>query len=541
MGLIIYKSANGTMRPTWWGRLIYKGKAHEKNLQVRIAGTPPVDEEGNIALSSKGDEAFERSRKAADKALDAWRKETRTNPAELQESAYKAHTGVSIAGVPLAKLADKWIHLKRQRKPTAERTRNARITFKRFSDFARAFAAKSGKSCDTLNDITPRMVEKWFEAIKGEYAWGTVKDMMHLMSGAFRRWSTNGRPNPFADIVMRSSKEVGEEKKRTERKALTPEQFQRLLACSRDNERLYPLIVCAAYTGMRIGDVCSLKVSDVDFKTDTIDCVTSKAGVRVNIPILSPEFRNVLVRGCAVPGDGSERSPYVFPWAAAQYAKNRTAIVRSVKPYFARAIFGDSAPVEEAKPVGEESHPVDLATAAAEAGFSETKRKRVLEVYRQFKAGIPSHTIAEALQIARGQVSAYLKDAERLTGETLRPRAARNGKLGFTDLLEKTRLERKIGKYAASIWGWHNLRHNFITSALNAGVPLHKVSAIVGHSSTAMTTGYADLTTRTAPVAALPEKSASNNAMLQAMAAMLAALSPEQKRTMSAMLADKAK
>ena len=48
------------------------------------------------------------------------------------------------------------------------------------------------------------------------------------------------------------------------------------------------------------------------------------------------------------------------------------------------------------------------------------------------------------------------------------------------------------------MWGWHNLRHNFITYALNAGVPIHKVAAIVGHSTTAMTAGYADLTTPTA-------------------------------------------
>lgn len=44
--------------------------------------------------------------------------------------------------------------------------------------------------------------------------------MMHLMSGAFRRWSTNGQHNPFSDIVLRGSKEAGEEKRRTERKDL---------------------------------------------------------------------------------------------------------------------------------------------------------------------------------------------------------------------------------------------------------------------------------------------------------------------------------
>jgi len=499
MGIRILKDKNGELRRTWYGRIIYKGRVSEKNLNVEIRGTIPTDANGNPKLSAVGDEAFEQSRKAATRALNAWRKETKTNPAELQESAFKAHTGISGAGVPFPKLIEKWKELKRQRKPTAERTRNAEVTFRRFADFARSFAAKNGKRCDTLNEVTTAIASAWFDEIKGIYAWGTVKDMMHLMSGAFRRWSTNGQTNPFSDIVLRGSKEAGEEKKRTERKALTAEQFARLIEVSRDDERLYPLIVCAAYTGMRIGDICRMKTADIDLTAGTIDCITAKAGVRVNIPILSQELREVLTKHCALPADGREVSPYVFPWAAAQYKRCRTTIVRGVKPLFAKAVFGDEPPAEEVREIGKDAEvePIEIEAACKTAGFSETKTHRVIEVYNRFKAGEPSHTIAAALGIARGQVSNYLKDAERLTGEELRPRAKKDGKAAATDLIERTRIDRKIGKYAASVWGWHNLRHNFITYALNAGVPIHKVQAIVGHSTTAMTAGYADLTTQT--------------------------------------------
>ena len=499
MGIKILKDRNGNFRRTWYGRLIYKGRSNETNLNVEIKGTIPLDENGNAKLSAQGDEAFERSRKAAQRAFDAWRKETRVNPAELQESAYKAHTGISGAGVPFPDLIKRWKELKRQRKPTPERTRNAEVTFKRFADFARSFAAANGKRCDTLNEITPAMASAWFDSIKDTYAWGTVKDMMHLMSGAFKRWSTNGQTNPFSDIVLRGSKEAGEEKKRTERKALTAEQFARLMEYARDNERFYPLIVCAAYTGMRIGDICRMKTSDVDLEAGTIDCVTAKAGVRVNIPILTPELHEILTNHCALPADGRTPSPYVFPWAAAQYEKNRTAIVRGVKPLFAKAVFGDKQPPEDVKQIETDEHPapVEIEDACKVAGYSETKTRRVVEVYNQFKAGEPCNKIATTLNIARGQVSNYLKDAEHLTGEELRPRAKNGGKVVVTDLLERTRVDRKVGKYAASVWGWHNLRHNFITYALNSGVPIHKVQAIVGHSTTAMTAGYADLTTHT--------------------------------------------
>ena len=499
MGIKILKDPNGNFRRMWYGRLMYKGRLNETNLNVEIKGAIPLDENGNVKLSVQGDEAFERSRKAAQRAFDAWRKETRVNPAELQESAYKAHTGISGAGVPFPDLIKKWKELKRQRKPTAERTRNAEVTFKRFADFARAFAAENGKRCDSLNEITPAMASAWFDSIKDTYAWGTVKDMMHLMSGAFKRWSTNGQTNPFSDIVLRGSKEAGEEKKRTERKALTAEQFSRLMEYARANERFYPLIVCAAYTGMRIGDICRMKTADIDLEAGTIDCVTAKAGVRVNIPILTPELHEILANNCALPADGRAPSPYVFPWAAAQYEKNRTAIVRGVKPLFAKAVFGDEKPIEDVKQIetDEPTTPVEIEDACKSAGFSEQKTQRVGDVYRRFKAGEPCNAIAAVLNIARGQVSNYLKDAERLTGEDLRPRAKKSGKVAMTDLLERTRIDRKIGKYAASVWGWHNLRHNFITYALNSGVPIHKVAAIVGHSTTAMTAGYADLTTHT--------------------------------------------
>ena len=526
MALIIFQNANGSYRPTWYGRLTYKGKSHEKNLGIPIAGTPPTGADGKITLKASGDVAFEKSRKAAGKALAAWRKETRSNPADLQEAAYKAHTGVSLAGVPLAKLIDKWIGLKRQRKPTAERIRITRLTFQRFAAFARDFAETRGKRCDTINDITSDMAAAWFDGIKSIYAWGTVKDMMHLMSGAFKRWANNGQPNPFSDIVLRGSKEQGEEKKRTERKALTPAQFERLLEVSRENERIYQLIVCAAYTGMRIGDICRLKISDVDLSSGTIDCVTGKAGQRVNIPILSPLLRKVLAERCALPADGSEISPYVFPWAASQYERNRTAIVRAVKPYFARAVFGDDKPIDEARIA--ETTPNDINSSISNAGFCEAKRMRVLEVYKRFKAGERSHAIASALHIARGQVSSYLKDAERLTGETLRPRANKNGKAGFVELVEKTRAARTIGKYAASVWGWHNLRHHFITCALNRGVPLHKVSAIVGHATTEMTAGYADMATPTANILPVADK----------LDDLIANMTPTQKMALARKLLD---
>ena len=75
MGLKILRNTDGTFRATWYGRISVKGKKRETNLNVPIDGNIPVDESGKIRLTAKGDAALERSRKAAQKAFDAWRKE----------------------------------------------------------------------------------------------------------------------------------------------------------------------------------------------------------------------------------------------------------------------------------------------------------------------------------------------------------------------------------------------------------------------------------------------------------------------------------
>ena len=118
MGLKIVKNADGTFRPTWYGRISIKGKKRETNLNVSVDGRIPVDKTGNVRLTAKGDAAFERSRKAAKKAFDAWRRESQKDPAELQRKAHKARTGEDLGGLPLAKLFANWQNVSRGKAPT---------------------------------------------------------------------------------------------------------------------------------------------------------------------------------------------------------------------------------------------------------------------------------------------------------------------------------------------------------------------------------------------------------------------------------------
>ena len=57
-------------------------------------------------------------------------------------------------------------------------------------------------------------------------------------------------------------------------------------------------------------------------------------------------------------------------------------------------------------------------------------------------------------------------------------------------LTKRTRTTRGVGKFAASVYGWHSLRTSFVTLALQYGVPIEDVRKIVGHQSVRTTEDY---------------------------------------------------
>ena len=475
MGLKILTGRDGTPRDTWYARMRVRGKERKTNLNVPIEGTPPIDEAGNVVLSRRGDAAFERSRRAAQKAFDAWRRESRKDPAELQRKAHKARTGEDLEGLPLSKLYANWQSVSRGKDPTPGWCAMVKGWFDDFAAFAQAEARKHHKRCETANDVTPEIATAWFNHVKAACAWETVLKMKHLISGTFTRLQGLGlsRINPFANMHLRGG--GGGANRKISRKALTEEETERILDLARDTD-IYPLVVTAVFTGMRIGDCCNLTWDSVDLNAGLIDTVTAKAGVRVTIPILG-RLSDVLNEHAPTPGDGTPASPYVFPAAQSQYARNRHLILRAVKPLFARAVFGDKEPATDVNETQRE-----LADVIDGAGFTEHKRNRLMDIYARIKAGERSADIAAAMNIARSQMSMDLREIEKITGQTLRPMAIKSAQRKTQlDLIEQTRQARGIGKRAASVYGWHSFRHGFVIFALKAGVPVEDVRRIVGH------------------------------------------------------------
>jgi integrase len=123
--------------------------------------------------------------------------------------------------------------------------------------------------------------------------------------------------NPFAGIRRAKSDAKT-------REAFTPDELQTIF----DNLDGFtrPLFMMAVWTGLREGDICTLKWTDVDLESRLITRETRKTGAVVQIPI-SNQLYALLT---ATPRTESE---YVFPKHAEMYLSNPSGVSYRVKQF----------------------------------------------------------------------------------------------------------------------------------------------------------------------------------------------------------------
>ena len=123
--------------------------------------------------------------------------------------------------------------------------------------------------------------------------------------------------NPFSNVRrMKSDAKT--------REAFTPEELKTIF----DNLDGFtrPLFTLAVWTGLREGDICTLKWSDIDLERRLITRETRKTGAIVRIPI-SDQLYSLLE---STPRSKSE---YVFPKHAEMYLANPSGVSYRVKQY----------------------------------------------------------------------------------------------------------------------------------------------------------------------------------------------------------------
>lgn len=473
MGLEVRYGRDGKPINHWFGRYV---DSNGKRRVIALTEPLPVQHfPGN--LRETGNIIFEASRARAERELEAYQIEARHKGRadHLTERLIQSKTGSKVEYVRLADLPAAWRGLGRESKPGEPWLKWCDTVFTRF---ARAVP------CEYLHEVTPAQAAAYADTLRGGFTRRTASGAVSLLRSAFGRLLPLGMQNPFAvGIAGRGNDTEGET---IHRRPLTAGELVRLFEAARPDPFLYPLAVCAALTGLRIGDVCCLRWHSFDLRAGFITVRTSKTGAVVEIPIFAP-LREVLEAALA---DRAE-SPFVWPEQAHMYQTNRYGIVYRGKVLFARTF------AEPTAGNGTESPPAasgraDLAKtlpkvskAIRGAGFVDSKRDRILDTLARVARGDSYRKIEAETGRHRARVSEDLREAERVTGLRLRRGATVREGQAVRDLIGATRAARPggTGKLSASVLGWHCLRATWATLALSSGIPVETVKLVTGHAT----------------------------------------------------------
>jgi integrase len=315
-----------------------------------------------------------------------------------------------------------------------------------------------------LYEVSTEDANAWINELQDKYALKTVRDYFKLLRSSFSRMLPTGCENPFVRLVP--SRKGGDGVGTVHRKPFSAEELGNLIEAAKQDEFIYPLLVCAMCTGMRRGDVCRLKWSDVDWENGILAVKTSKTGEDVEIPIFNP-LREVLEVQ-----DGNDPD-YVFPDAVELLKSNPSAISRRFKKLVAIA-FGE---LGDASRFAAQS---DEGTKAICAALPEgERRKRIVDVFQRYVAGASYGEIVTATGLPKGTVAQYVRDAQK---NVKTPIMRGRGKIIKAAIKQTTQVERDNGRMA-SVRDWHALRATWVTLALSAGVPVELVRRVTGHAT----------------------------------------------------------
>lgn len=470
MGIILKRGRDGSFRLHWYGKYDVDGHAHVFNLAVPVAGKAPP------TLRNKGDAEFEKSRKDAEKQfiIAVERARQRGRAEHLVERLIEMKTGQTVEHVTIAELADRWLSMPRNGILTPAYVAGIKSACTRFQEFMRTRKREGKPTPVYLYEVAQNDAGSFADRLRSKLSARTAKGYTAMLRSAFRRFLPPGVANPFEGIVTRKNRDTSGEES-VHRKPFTADELTRLLDASKEDSFLHPLIVTAACTGMRRGDVCRLKWQEVDLKAGMVTVKTSKTGAQVEIPIFSP-LRKVLDAA----GE-SKTGEYVFPAAAAMIQENPDGLTWRFKVLVARAFAEEKA--EPGAPPPETAAVLSEGLAAIDCMPEGQRRDHTREAFTRYMTGASVRQIAKDTGTGKASVSCWLSDVSGMIGKpVVRNRTEMDIKAGIKQHTRVAR-EKGHGQRAASVRDWHALRSTWVTLALTAGVPMELVRRVTGHAT----------------------------------------------------------
>ena len=463
MGNVTLRRNEKGWRRVWYGDFVENGKRRVVTLDVPVKGTPPE------SMKEKGDTAFEVSRARAQQQLDLIIEEAKYkgNATHLVERVIEMKTGHAVEHVMLEELVDRWEARVRDRDLSINRKALCRVIFGRFLSFMRT----RRPAATYLYEIQDGDAYAWRDALReAKFSPATVKEHLTLLRGACAAFLPQGRKNPF---VVVAKKALGDDDT-VHRQPLTVAEIEKLKIAALNDPLLYPLIVTVLATGMRRGDACRLKWTDVDLAKNHVRVKTSKTGAVVLLPIMA-DFERVLR---AAKDAASKGADFVFPEAAHMIENNPDGLTWRFKVLAVQAL------CRQKKDEGAGRATLKEVNAFLDAQPKSRKvddTRKAAELYFQGKG---MTTIAMEMNAGKSTVSGWFTWLAKGLGKPVLRGIEESIKNDF----EKTRVVRKLGggSRSASLIDWHALRTSFVTIALENGIPIETVKKITGHKTDAI-------------------------------------------------------
>ncbi|MFN7141507.1 MAG: tyrosine-type recombinase/integrase [Limisphaerales bacterium] len=168
-----------------------------------------------------------------------------------------------------------------------------------------------------LGDVETEEIRGFLTFKRSYVSANTVNQNRKVLSIFFIRCLKNSliKSNPVLPI----KKFKAGQDEQTNRRALTMEELKTVFdKCPNDFWRY--MVKAGFYSGMRMGDLITLRWGEIDFEQNAIQRITGKTKKRVKIPIAAP-LRDILCRLKAQAGK-VKASDYLWPEQAATYQRH---------------------------------------------------------------------------------------------------------------------------------------------------------------------------------------------------------------------------
>ena len=205
---------------------------------------------------------------------------------------------------------------------------NYRSYYERFTDWIKT----SAPSAHLLSDVTPDTAAAFMDVVKRENAPGTFNKYLQFFKCFFETLSLAGKisaVNPFRDIDRA-------EHRYNSKKPLSVEQIARLIDTATGEMKL--LFALGYFTGLRMGDCCTLEWREIDLIRGVIERIPRKTAHTIKDPAqavvkigIAPYLGAMLAETPA-----PERRGYLLPGFAEKYlAGGDQQITKKVLKHFA--------------------------------------------------------------------------------------------------------------------------------------------------------------------------------------------------------------